>query len=89
MPRKAGSVLVVGFKFFHREEAAFGKRCIDARAGMPFGKNESVTVFILRVLGVDAQHLGIELTHNIGNAQNGSQVRAAGEMCHLHAVPSD
>ena len=65
-------------KFFSGKQPGFGPRGIKDRSGMTFGKNETVVVVMLRILGVIAHVSEEKGCHQVCHGAAGRGVTAAG-----------
>lgn len=86
---EAAAVLAVGEQLLHGEEAAFGQRGVDTRARVPLAQDQPVALRHARIVGIIAQHVGIEHGHQVRHGKDAGDVRRAAAAGHLQCVQAN
>ena len=89
MPAEAAAVLAVGEQLLHGEEAAFGQRGVDTRARVPLAQDQPVALRHARIVGIIAQHVGIEHGHKVRHGKDAGNVGRTAPAGHFQRVQAD
>ena len=89
MAAEAAAVLAMGEQLVHGEEAAFGQRGVNARARVSLAQDQPVTLGHARIVGVVAQHVGIEHGHKVRHGKDAGDVRRAAAAGHLQRMQAN